>query len=89
MLHITAPFDGVVVAVADELRPGLWVGEGQSLGMIANTEGPALVFAYTDAKGLPALNEGTAGFFYAEHLGGERLPVSVIHISQKIGRAHV
>lgn len=82
MLHITAPFDGVVVAVADELRPGLWVGEGQSLGMIANTEGPALVFAYTDAEGLPALSEGAAGFFYAEHLGGERLPVSVIHISR-------
>lgn len=81
-LHITAPFDGVMVAIADDLKPGLWVGEEHSLGMLANTGGRTLVFAYTDSEGVTALSEGAEGVFYADHFRKNRLPVSVIHISR-------
>ncbi len=81
-LHITAPFDGIMVAIADNLKPGLWVDEGYSLGMLANTTGRTLVFAYTDSEGLATLSEGAQGVFYAEHFNKDSLPVSVIHISR-------
>ncbi len=81
-LHITAPFDGVMVYIPDEIQPGLWLGEEQTLGMLANTGGRTLVFAYTDSEGLATLSEGAQGVFYAEHFNKENLPVSVIHISR-------
>lgn len=81
-LRMTAPFDGVVVSLSDEIRPGLWLGEEQSLGLLANTSGRQLVFAYTDSEGLGALSVGAQGVFYAEQLNEKSLPVSVIHVSQ-------
>ena len=81
-LRITAPFDGVIVDITDDLRPGLWVGEEQSLGMLANTSGRQLVFAYADSEALGALNQGAQGVFYAEQLDKKKFPVTIVHISQ-------
>ena len=81
-LHITAPFDGVMVFIPDDIQPGLWLGEDHSLGMLANISGRQLVFAYTDSEGLGTLAVGGEGVFYQEHFKKNSFPVSIVHLSR-------
>ena len=80
-LHIRAPFDGTVVGIADDLKKGQWVGEEESLGMLANTK-QLLVFAYANSETLEALNEGAEGTFYPENNEGASYPVRITHLSR-------
>lgn len=71
-----------MVSIPDDIQPGLWLGEEQSLGMLANTAGRQLIFAYADSEGLGTLAVGGAGIFYQEHFKKNSFPVSIVHISR-------
>lgn len=74
-LRMTAPFDGVMVRLADGLKPGVWIGETSSLGMLA-ARGSAVVHAYADAETVRLLEPGGKGLFYADNDRGR--PVEMI-----------
>ena len=74
-LRMIAPFDGVMVRLADGLRPGVWIGETSSLGMLA-ARGKAVVHAYADAEIVRLLEPGGRGLFYADNDRGR--PVEVV-----------
>ncbi len=74
-LRMTAPFDGVMVRLADGLRPGLWIGETFNLGTLAG-RGKAVVHAYADAETVRLLESGGKGLFYAEN--DRARPVEVV-----------
>lgn len=64
-LTLRAPFDGVWVDVAPELRAGSWVSQRQPLGRLVNPDN-WIVEAYVAEDDIHALRPGDAGCFYFE-----------------------
>lgn len=78
-LRMTAAFDGVMVRLAEGLRPGQWIGETTNLGMLA-ARGKAVVHAYADAETVRLLERGGKGLFYADNDRGRPVEVAISQI---------
>lgn len=78
---ISAPFSGRLTRQGRGIRPGLWVAETTSLGLLVNEGGGQVVYAYALAEELSRITEKSEGMFYPER--GERppVPVRIRHIS--------
>lgn len=65
-LVVRAPFAGVVVDLPTYLRPGLWMGKREALGVLMD---PAswMVEAYVDEASLSRVAPGDRATFYAEN----------------------
>lgn len=64
-LTLRAPFDGVWLDVAPEVRAGTWVSQRQPLGRLVNPEN-WIVEAYVAEEDIHALRPGDVGCFYFE-----------------------
>lgn len=64
--RVTAPFDGVVTDIPPQVRPGLWVGEKQSLGVLVGTGGGVVADAWVTEDYLRFVKAGDAARFYPE-----------------------
>lgn len=78
-LVLRAPFDGYVVEVAQELREGQWIGQGQVVMEISDRQ-PALV-AYVAEEALARVELGASAHFIPDGAGLESVPASVSRIA--------
>ncbi|MDQ8036260.1 MAG: HlyD family efflux transporter periplasmic adaptor subunit [Pedobacter sp.] len=65
-LTVSASFDGEVRDIPPSVRPGLWVGGKQLLGVLAGTTKPAVVDAYVPEEYLRFVRQGDSAHFYPE-----------------------
>ncbi|MFP5440069.1 MAG: HlyD family efflux transporter periplasmic adaptor subunit [Gammaproteobacteria bacterium] len=66
--RVTAPFDGVVTDIPPTLRPGLWVGEKQSLGVLVGTAGGVVADAWVTEDYLRFVKAGDVARFYPDDI---------------------
>ena len=78
-LLLRAPFDGVMVRIPQDLRPGRWVEETENLGMLADIRS-FVVYAYADAEEITGLKAGGEGLFYAGNSRQKPLPVVISQV---------
>ncbi len=64
--RVQAPFDGVLSDIPLTLRPGLWMSDQQSLGVVVGTHGGVVVDAYVTEEYLRFITVGEAARFYPE-----------------------
>lgn len=79
-LTIRAPFSGVVKDVPPSLRPGLWMGKREPLGILIDPSAQ-LVEAYVAEADLNRLKVGAEAKFYAES-GEEVVPLTLRSIDR-------
>lgn len=65
-LRVIAPFDGLLMDVPVSLRPGLWIGGKQALGVLIGKDGGLVVDAYVPEDYLRFVHKGGAVRFYPE-----------------------
>lgn len=65
-LRVLAPFEGIVSDVPPLVRPGLWLGERQPLGLLVGTRGGVVVDAWVAEEYLRFVRPGARARFYPD-----------------------
>ncbi len=65
-LHVLAPFAGTLSDIPPAIRPGLWVGDKQSLGLLVGDGGGIVADAWVTEEYLRFIHPGDAARFYPE-----------------------
>lgn len=65
-LHLRAPFAGTLEDIPVSIRPGLWLGGKQSLGVLVGSQGGVVVDAYVPEEYLRFVRRGDKARFYPE-----------------------
>jgi len=73
-LQITAPFDGEIVEMDNDLKKGRWINNRLPLALLVS-KGNVVIEAYLTEKNLARISIGNKGRFYAENT--DQNPVSV------------
>ena len=66
-LTIAAPFDGEVVDIASDIKPGDWLPKGMKIASVVNYDAKSVV-AYLREEDLARIDEGMVGSFFPENL---------------------
>lgn len=66
-LNIVAPFDGVVVDIAADIRTGDWLSRGERIATVVDP-GERVIVAYLQEEDLSRVSEGMIGRFYPESM---------------------
>lgn len=78
-LHIRAPFDGVIIEVSSELKPGEVVQKGQWLGDFVKLQDPSIE-AFVPQIDFQKINVGNKGHFYPQDIGQAKFGVKVVSV---------
>ena len=78
-LHITAPFSGVIMQLADDITPGRWLGHEQPLAYL-HQPGSEHIRAYVDENHYQDVTVGQKGRFFPDDPGLSTFPVRVVDV---------
>jgi putative peptide zinc metalloprotease protein len=81
----TAPFDGVLRDLDPDLKPGVWVGHRDRLGVLVNTQ-RLQVETYLDEDAVRRIQVGDQARFFVDGLEGPVLELAVNAIDQDASR---
>ncbi|MBK5913071.1 efflux RND transporter periplasmic adaptor subunit [Rhodocyclus purpureus] len=81
-----APFNGVLRDLDPDLRPGVWLGQGEVIARLVAEDGQQQAVTYLDEEEIGRVKVGDRARFYADGLEGPFLALQVLRIDPDAAR---